>query len=285
MQHCPLIRRQILLLFIAFSSLNYAFAQRTTVSGTITSEEDGSPIPGVNVVVKSSATGTVTDIAGNYSISVPEDATLVFSAIGFVTRETVVGGQSVIDLTLSTDIKSLSEVVVVGYGSQRRADITSAVSVVDVEKVKDRPISNLTNLLQGQAPGVVVRQTTGRPGEELQVNIRGLSSLGAGSSPLYVIDGFAVGTSAGQNINPADIASITVLKDAASTAIYGARGSNGVVLITTKSAQDGEVHLQFNANYGVQNIPDSRRTKMLTGPEFAQFKKESFMDRIRYYEG
>ncbi len=285
MNHNYLTLRLILIVCIALSSLNPLFAQNRIVSGTINSDEDNSPIPGVNVVVKNTSTGTVTDVNGNYTIAVGNGATLVFSSIGFLTQEVAVNDQSVINLSLSADIQSLSEVVVVGYGSQRKADITSAISVIDVEKVKDRPITNLTNLLQGQAPGVVVRQTTGRPGQELEVNIRGLSSLGAGSSPLYVIDGFAVGNSAGQNINPTDIESITVLKDAASTAIYGARGSNGVVLVTTKSAQDGEVHLTFDANYGVQNIPDSRRTQMLNGPDFAQFKKDSFMDKIRYFEG
>ena len=285
MKHNYLTMRLILIVCIAFSSLNAVFAQNRTVSGKVTSAEDNTPIPGVNIVVKNTSTGTVTDVDGNYSISVGDGATLVFSAIGFLTEEITVGNQSVMDLSLAPDIQSLSEVVVMGYGSQRKADITSAVSVIDVEKVKDRPITNLTNLLQGQAPGVVVKQTTGRPGQELEVNIRGLSSLGAGSSPLYVIDGFAIGNSAGQNINPADIESITVLKDAASTAIYGARGSNGVVLITTKSAQDGETRLTFDANYGIQNVPDSRRTKMLNGPDFAQFKKDSFMDKIRYFEG
>src|SRR5690606_20150830 len=112
-----------------------------------------------------------------------------------------------------------------------------------------------------------------------------IGSLGAGSAPLYVIDGFPIGTRMGQNLNPNDIESITVLKDAASTAIYGARGSNGVILITTKSAKAGEVNLDFTANYGVQNIPDSRRTQMMNGVEFAQFKKESFLDRVRYFEG
>lgn len=285
MKHYYLILRQILLLVIAFSSLNYVYAQSKTVSGKVTSAEDGASIPGVNVLVKNTSTGTVTDVNGDYTISVEDDATLVFSSIGYTTQEVAVGDRSVIDLVLVADIQSLSEVVVIGYGSQRRADITSAVSVVDIENIKDRPIANLTNLLQGQAPGVVVKQTTGTPGQELEVNIRGISSLGAGSNPLYVIDGFPVGTSAGQNINPADIESITVLKDAASTAIYGARGSNGVILITTKSAKEGEVNLTFNAIYGVQNIPDSRRTKMMNGVEFAQFKQESFMDKIRYFEG
>ncbi len=280
-----LIWRQILLLLIALSSLEHAYAQSKTVSGKVTAAEDGAPIPGVNILVKNTETGTVTDVNGDYTISVEDDATLVFSAIGFITQEAVVNERTEIDITLSSDVKSLSEVVVIGYGSQRKADITSAVSVVDIENVKERPIANLTSLMQGQAPGVVVRQTTGTPGEELEVSIRGISSLGAGSNPLYVIDGFPVGTSAGQYINPADIESITVLKDAASTAIYGARGSNGVILITTKSAQADEVRLTFNATYGVQNIPDSRRTQMMNGVEFAQFKKESFEDKIRYFEG
>lgn len=256
------------------------------VEGKVTASGDGGELPGVNVLVKGSSIGTVTDIAGRYSLNVPSaNDTLIFSSIGYTQQEVPVRGRTVIDIALTDDIQSLSEVVVVGYGSMRKADITNAVSVVDMEKLGERPASNMTTLLQGQAPGVVVKQNTGTPGEELEVNVRGISSLGAGSDPLYVIDGFAVGNNVGQYLNPADIASITVLKDAASTAIYGARGSNGVVLITTKSAKEGQLNLSFNALYGVQNIPDSRRTEMMNGPEFAQLKKEAFMDRIRYYEG
>jgi TonB-dependent starch-binding outer membrane protein SusC len=256
------------------------------VGGKVTASADGGELPGVNVLVKGTNIGTVTDIEGRYSINVPEpNDTLMFSSIGFAIQEVPVRGRSTVDVALMEDVQSLSEVVVVGYGSMRKADITNAVSVVDMEKIGERPASNMTTLLQGQAPGVVVKQNTGTPGEELEVNVRGISSLGAGSDPLYVIDGFAVGNSVGQYLNPADIESITVLKDAASTAIYGARGSNGVVLITTKSVKEDKVNLSFNALYGVQNIPDSRRTEMMNGPEFAQLKKEAFMDRIRYYEG
>ncbi len=172
-----------------------------------------------------------------------------------------------------------------GYGTLRKADVTSAVSVVNLGNIGNPPASNAGRLLMGQAPGVQVRQTQGRPGAELEVTIRGIGSLGAGSQPLYVVDGFPIGTSIGQSLNPTDIESITVLKDAASTAIYGARGSNGVVLITTKSAKSGQVNLTVDVNAGVQNIPDSRRTKMMNGVEFAQFKKDSFMDKIRYFEG
>ena len=284
MQHNYPVLTRFLLLFIAIFAGHFASAQGQTVSGRITSSEDGAAIPGVNILVKNTATGSVTDVDGNYSISVSPDATLVFSSIGFTTQEVAVSGRTVIDIALQPDIKSLSEIVIVGYGSQRRADITSAVSVIDMENIGDVPAANVTRLLQGQAAGVQVRQTTGTPGAEMEVTIRGIGSLGAGSQPLYVVDGFPIGTSLGQALNPADIESISVLKDAASTAIYGARGSNGVILITTKSAKEGEVNLTFDANYGVQNIPDSRRTKMMNGVEFAQYKKESFMDRIRYFE-
>lgn len=256
------------------------------VEGKVTSSTDGGELPGVNVLVKGSSTGTVTDIDGRYTINVPDaNDTLIFSSIGYTAQEVAVNGRTVVDIALREDIQSLSEVVVVGYGSQRKADITSAVSVVSMENIGNIPITNASRFLQGQAAGVLVRQNTGRPGEELEVQVRGLGSLGAGSKPLYVIDGFPIGTSVGQHLNPNDIESMTVLKDAASTAIYGARGSNGVILITTKSAKAGEVNINFTANYGVSNIPDSRRTKMMNGVEFAQFKKESFMDRIRYFEG
>src|SRR5688500_11916077 len=279
-----ILLKQLLLFVIVFSSVHTLFAQSKAVSGKVTSSEESTPVPGVNVVVKGTTAGTVTDVDGNYTLSVEGDVVLVFSSIGFATQEISVGDRSVIDVTLLPDVQSLSEVVIVGYGSQRKADITSAVSVIDMENIGDVPAANATRLLQGQAAGVQVRQTTGTPGSGMEVTIRGIGSLGAGSQPLYVVDGFPIGNSLGQSLNPSDIASISVLKDAASTAIYGARGSNGVILITTKSAREGELNLTFDANFGVQNIPDSRRTKMLNGVEFAQFKKESFIDRIRYYE-
>lgn len=284
MKHNYLILIRLLFLLAVFCSPHAGWAQSRTVSGKVTSLEDGNPIPGVNIVVKNTTAGSVTDVDGNYNISVPDDAILIFSSIGYATQEIPVAGRSVIDLALAPDVKSLSEVVIVGYGSQRRADITSAVSVINMENIGDVPAANVTRLLQGQAPGVQVRQTAGTPGKEMEVTIRGIGSLGAGSQPLYVVDGFPVGTSVGQNLNPNDIESISVLKDAASTAIYGARGSNGVILITTKSAKEGQVNLTFDATYGVQNIPDSRRTKMMNGVEFARFKQESFMDKIRYFQ-
>jgi TonB-linked SusC/RagA family outer membrane protein len=282
MKHNYLILKSVLLFLTVLASASNVFAQNKTVSGTIVSQEDNAPIPGVNVVVKSTSTGTVTDVNGFYTLAVDDNATLVFSSIGFITQEISAVGRSVIDISLMTDTKTLSEVVVIGYGSQRKRDITSAVSNINMEDVGDVPATNVTRLIQGQAPGVVVRQRNGAPGGQFEIRVRGIGSLGAGSNPLYVVDGFPVGTSIGQNLNPNDIESISILKDAASTAIYGARGSNGVVLITTKNAKEGKTSLNFSVDYGVQNIPDSRRVKVLNGVEFAQFKKEVFSDRWRY---
>lgn len=255
------------------------------IEGTVTDAESEETLPGVNVMVKGTTTGTSTDIEGNYELEAPSlQDTLIFSFVGYQTQEVPIGGRTTVDIVLQSQAIAGDELVVVGYGSQKKADITSAVSEVDMESVGDRPVSNMTNLMQGQAPGLVAKQTSGTPGEELQVNIRGISSLGAGSEPLFVVDGFPVGTSAGQNIDPSNIESISVLKDASSTAIYGARGSNGVILITTKSADEGEVDISFKATSGIQNIPNARRTEMMNGVEFAQFKKEAFMDKIRYFE-
>ncbi|MEJ7644574.1 MAG: TonB-dependent receptor [Chryseolinea sp.] len=275
--------RALIILAMLFCFPVHSQAQ-VVITGTVKDAEKVE-MPGVNIVVKGTTTGTTTDAEGKYSIGVPDgNSILVFSAIGYATQEVSAAGESVIDLVLEEDVESLSEVVVMGYGTSRKADITSAVSVIDMKNIGNPPASNAGRLLIGQSPGVQVRQTQGRPGSELEVIIRGIGSLGAGSGPLYVVDGFPLGTSIGQSLNPSDIESITILKDAASTAIYGARGSNGVILITTKSAKSGQVNLTFDFNAGVQNIPDSRRTKMMSGIEFAQFKKDSYMDRIRYFE-
>lgn len=285
MKHNYLILERVLLFLTVLASANFVYAQNKTVSGTIVSQEDNLPIPGVNVIIKNTSTGTVTDANGFYTLSVEDNATLVFSSVGFTTQEITVTGSSVIDIAMTADSKYLSEVVVIGYGSKRKRDITSAVSNINMEDIGDVPATNVTRLIQGQAPGVVVRQRDGAPGGQFEVRVRGIGSLGAGSNPLYVVDGFPVGNSIGQNLNPNDIESISILKDAASTAIYGARGSNGVVLITTKNAKEGKTSLDFSIDYGVQNIPESRRVKVLNGVEFAQFKKEVFSDRYIYDHG
>jgi TonB-linked SusC/RagA family outer membrane protein len=255
-----------------------------TVSGTVT-DVNGEPLPGVNISIKGTASGVISDVNGIFSVDVSgQDAVLVFSYVGYTTQEVVVGNRTTLDIILNEDTRQLEEIVVVGYGTKRKGDITSAISVLDMDNIGDIPALDASRMLQGQAAGVTVKQSTGRPGREFDITVRGLGSLGAGSAPLYVIDGFPIGTSTRQSLNSNDIESISILKDAASTAIYGARGANGVILITTKRAKSGEIKVTADANYGVQSIPSNRRTKVLNGPEFAQFLKERREDNIRYFE-
>ncbi len=274
------IRLFILCMLLAFKGV----AQGVQIQGKVTTS-NGLGIPGATILEQGTTNGATTNTEGEYKITTTKtNPTLVFSYVGLTSQTINSQGRKIIDVTLEEDLKALQEVVVVGYGSQRKQDITSAVSVINMKDIGEQPANNMNQLLQGRAAGVVVKQKSGTPGGIFEVRVRGIGSLGAGSDPLYVIDGFAVGTSVGQNLNPNDIESITVLKDAASTAIYGARGSNGVVLITTKSAKDGKVNVNLSIDYGIQNVPDSRRVKMLNGVEFAQFKKEIFEDGIRYFQ-
>jgi TonB-linked SusC/RagA family outer membrane protein len=272
--------RYLLLLAFMLGAVSEAHAQNIAVKGKVT-DEKGDGLPGVTILLKGTSSGTTTDPNGDFSLNAPDaNGTLVVSFVGYSNKEVPLNNRSTVAVVLAPDAKSLEEVVVVGYGTQRKRDITSAVSNINMDDIGEVPASNVTRLIQGQAPGVSVKQKTGIPGGQFEVRIRGIGSLGAGSNPLYVIDGFPVGTSVGQNLNPNDIESITILKDAASTAIYGARGSNGVVLITTKSAKEGKLSLNVSADYGVQNIPDSRKVTVLNGVEFAQFKKETFTDKF-----
>ncbi|GLU52756.1 SusC/RagA family TonB-linked outer membrane protein [Dyadobacter frigoris] len=269
------------------SSQNIAIPQSSSpeviadrkITGKVTDDKGGA-LPGVSIVVKGTQKGSTTDGEGNYTLDVPDgEVALIFSFVGYISKEAVVGNRTSLNIELAIDNKSLDEVVVMGYGSQRKRDITSAVSIINMEDIGEVPKSNVTRMLQGQAPGVIIKQKSGTPGQQFDVKVRGISSLGAGSDPLYVIDGFPVGTSVGQNLNPSDIETISILKDAASTAIYGARGSNGVVLITTKAAKDGKTSLNISVDYGIQNVPNSRKTKVLNGKDFAQFKREVFIGR------
>jgi TonB-linked SusC/RagA family outer membrane protein len=277
--------KKILLTLVTMLTLFQGFAQSMQVKGKVSSS-DGSGIPGVSVTVKGSPNGSITGADGNYTIQVSSGATavLVFSSVGMNSRSEAVRNRSIINVSLDDNLQELSEVVVVGYGSQRKQDITSAISVIGMKDIGEQPANNVNQMLQGRAAGVSVKQKTGAPGGAFEVRVRGIGSLGAGSDPLYVVDGFVVGTSLGQNFNPNDIESISILKDAASTAIYGARGSNGVVLINTKNAKEGKVNINFTLDYGIQNIPQSRRTPVLNGVEFAQFKKEIFEDNFRYFQ-
>ncbi len=242
-KHLQLILLAVLLLLLPI----LAYGQARTVTGNLT-DENGDPLPGVNVLLKGTTTGTVTDIDGNYSLEVPsEGAVLTVSYIGYITQEIEVGIQSVIDVALALEIAQLEELVVIGYGTQNKADLTGSLAVVNVDDLRVNPKGRLTESLQGKASGVDVYNSN-VPGQDAKIRIHGLGTTG-NNDPLWVIDGIPGGRTL--NLNPADIEDITILKDAASTAIYGARGSNGVILVTTKKGkQNTPLQLDFNVRNG-----------------------------------
>jgi TonB-linked SusC/RagA family outer membrane protein len=223
-----------------------------TVRGKVT-DESGAPIPGVTVSVPGSSIGTATDLDGNYSLVVAENSTLVFSFIGYLSQTFVVGDQSVINVTLLEDISSLDEVVVVGYGTQKKSDLTGAVGTVTGRETENQAVSNIAQALQGKVAGLNIRQTNGSPGAGAEIRIRGMGSFGANSSPLVVVDGII--TNGGlMDMDPSNIESVTVLKDATSAAIYGSRGANGVVLITTKRGKAGKEVVSFQTFYSFDQV-------------------------------
>ncbi len=225
--------------------------QGHTVSGKIL-DETGAPMPGVNITIKGSTRGTITDLDGEYTIQVPDPsaAVLVFSAVGYSTQEIQVSGQATIDMTLQPDVYGLEEVVVIGYGSQKKVNLTGSVSSVQAGEIAGQVGTNAAALIQGRLPGVFITQSSGQPGKpSTKILVRGLGTMN-NSNPLILVDGIE---SSMDDINPDDIESLTVLKDAASASIYGTRGSNGVILITTKRGEAGAVNVSFNTSLGWQN--------------------------------
>ncbi len=243
-------------------------------------DESGIPLPGVSVVVKGSTLGTSTDVEGRFELELPTDASvLVFSFVGFRSEEVALGKASELDIMLRVENKALNEVVVVGYGTQRAKDLTGAVATLHQEVVKDLPVSSLDQKMIGQVAGVQIQQVSGAPGSGTSVRIRGSGSLGAGNEPLYVVDGMPYSAGLNQNlnplmlINPNDIESISILKDASSTAIYGSRGSNGVVLITTKKGSFNKTQISFSAMSGVQTVPQRGRPDLMNQRQFAELQR------------
>lgn len=244
-----------------------------TVSGTITSSEDNTPIPGVSIIVKGTGNGTNTDVEGKFKINVPESGTvLVFSSVGFVTQEIEIGTRSTLDVSLAPDMKALTEVVVVGYGTQKKSQLTGAISSVGSKEIGELPITNARQALQGRAAGVDVVQSSSKPGSGPTVRIRGRRSINASNDPLYVVDGIPLAGNI-DDFNPNDIASMEVLKDASATAIYGSRGSNGVVLITTKRGKPGKTVVSYDGYYG--SSKELGKIDVMNGAEFAEYKRES----------
>ena len=243
-------------------------AQTRTVTGMVTSSADGEPLIGATVMVLETKAGTVTDLDGRYTVKIAQGQTLVVSYIGYETKSIKYTGQATVDVALENDASTLDEVVVVGYGVMKRSDITGSVVSVGEKDIKKSVITSVDQALQGRAAGVQVTQNSGSPGGGISVSIRGVNSLN-GNEPLYVIDGVAIdgqtngNSSALSSINPSDIVSMEVLKDASATAIYGSRASNGVVLITTKKGQAGKPTISYEGYYAVQKIPTKLETMNL----------------------
>lgn len=266
------------------------YAQQTLQVTGIVSDDQG-PLSNVSVLVKGTNNGTVTNESGAYSIEVKAATVLVFRSIGFEEQEVLVEDEGPLNVVLLPESEDLNEVVVVGYGSQQRRDVTGSVAPVKMANVREQSLTSADQALSGQIAGVSVNTSNGTPGGGPRIQVRGIGAIGAGSEPLYVIDGFPVPSSSSQQsnpmsaINPQDIESMTILKDASATAIYGSRGANGVVMITTKKGISGKPTIRISANTGLQSVPETGRPDLMNGQEFAQWRKEAISDRIRFEEG
>lgn len=288
----PLFFTFWLLAFLQFSLI--AFAQ-TKITGKVTGR-DGNPIPGVTIIIEGTNQGTITDAGGNYEITVtPKSRNLVFSFVGMVSQTIPIAGKAKIDVTMAEEIHALEEVVVVGYGTMKKSDLTGSVASVSEDKLKGSIVANLDQALQGRAAGITAVQTSGQPGSSVSIRVRGQGTLRANAAePLYVIDGVPVqnvnqsGHSIGLGdrlgngnvmpfsglsvINPSDILSVEILKDASATAIYGSQGANGVVLITTKRGKAGEAKFGYDAFYGIQE--QVKRIDVMNLREFAEYSND-----------
>lgn len=284
-KHLPLGQAlKIFCLFItAIFISKVLFAQEQISAHGIVSGTDNQGLPGVTVVVKGTQNGTVTSANGQYSITAVSGDSLIFSSVGFETQIVRVGNSPVINVQLTSGNKKLNELVVISYGTQKRKNITGSISQINANEMKDQPVAQISQKLQGKMAGVQINEASGRPGHGMSIRIRGAASINAGNHPLIVIDGQPV-TEDLHSLDPDDIATITVLKDASATALYGSRAANGVVLITTKHAKPGESRLQLNVYYGIQQVPRRGRPDVMNGQEFAQFEKELYEDKIKYEE-
>ena len=256
-------------------------AQDRTVTGRVLSGDDNTGLPGVSVAVKGTTRGTTTDANGEYRLGIPNGGTvLVFSAVGFVTQEVTVGNKSTINLTLTTDTRALNEVVVVGYGTQKKSQLTGAISSITPKQITEQPITNVGQAMQGRIAGVDVAQSGSKPGSVPTIRIRGRRSFNAGNDPLYVVDGIPL-AGGYEDINPNDVGSMEVLKDATATAIYGARGANGVILITTKRGNaNGKTTISYDAYAGFTDALD--KIHLFNGTEFAEYVREAYRTVGKY---
>lgn len=269
-----------LLLMVCCGSAVHA-QQHLLLKGVIVSSENNQAVPGATVRVAGTDNGTLTDYQGKYSLSASTGDTLIISSLGFVEKRLLVGNQTTLNMRLQPTANRLNELVVVSYGTSRERDITGSVTKVSAQAVQDLPVAEFGQKLQGKVAGLQANQVTGIPGEGMTFRIRGAASLGAGNQPLIVVDGQPI-TGDVTTINPDDIESFSVLKDASATALYGSRAANGVIIITTKHAKIGSTSVSLNAYYGVQQVPQQGRPDLMNAREFATFMKGFYEDKIKY---
>ncbi|MBN2520486.1 MAG: SusC/RagA family TonB-linked outer membrane protein, partial [Bacteroidales bacterium] len=273
--HGQFIMIGMLALFILLSGNNLVNGQKITVTGTVTDESTGVLLPGANIIIKGTTTGTVTDVDGKYSIEVDGPSSiLVFSYIGYQEKELEVGNQTIINVALVAETEELDEVVVIGYGVQKKKLVTGATTQLKNEDFIKNNVTRVESSLQGLTPGMVIVKKSGQPGSDYNITIRGLSSPN-GNDPLVLIDGVPGEL---KSLNPSDIETIDVLKDAASAAIYGSRAANGVILITTKKGKKGESVITYDAYYGVST--STRKVEMLNAKEYAMLMNEASFNTV-----
>ena len=300
------MRAKVLLTSLAMSLLlvGQVIGQVQRVTGRVVDVEDGSPLPGLNIVLKNTDRGTTTDIEGQYVLeNVSPQDTLIFSFIGYLRQQIAIGGREVIDIFMAPRAIVGEEITVVGYGTQQRREITGSVARISEETLRDIPVSSFEYAVQGQISGVDIQENSGEPGAEPNIRIRGTGSITAGNDPLYVIDGLPIhkdlnlqGTLFRRRLafrppasnplatfNPSDIESIEILKDASAAAIYGSRGSNGVVLITTKKGQYGaKPSITFDSYTGTQSV--ANKPDMMNAQELIEYTKDArnnnYIDRF-----
>jgi TonB-linked SusC/RagA family outer membrane protein len=283
--HQPFWTKPVLLVMALLCLAEFTFAQQNmgTIKGVVS--DDSGPVPSASVSVSGGTTGAFTDAQGNYSLEVPEGTyTLTASYVGYSKNEqgkirVAAGKETVVHfkLTGNTDL----DAVTVSYGKQRQKEVTGSIVQIEAAQLQDMPVNQFALQLQGKVAGVQIAQSSGQPGRGVEFRIRGAASFHASNQPLIVVDGIPL-TGSINNINPSEIESFSVLKDASATALYGSRAANGVILITTKHAKAGDSKIEFNANYGIQKIPQNRVPKMMDARGFAQFMKERWEDRVKY---
>ncbi|WP_165734246.1 TonB-dependent receptor [Polaribacter sp. 20A6] len=268
-----MIQKLSLLLFTFFAFGLMTVHAQSTVTGTVTDANNEDPIPGVNIMEKGTKKGVVSDFDGNYSINVSANATLQFSYIGFTTKEIIVNGKQVVNASLTEDTSTLEEIVIVGYGTQKKGNLTGAVSTIDAEVLENRPVSNVMQAIQGSVPGLAltVGNAGGAPGSSMNISIRGVGNLQGTGSPLVIVDDIPLSDPSDlNNINPDDIESISVLKDASSSAIYGSRAAFGVILVKTKSGEGVSGHVITYSNNFIYSSP-TKTPEMMNSLDFANY--------------